>query len=174
MLQREITASNGRLYLARVLPYAVRENAPRGAVATFVDITTLRDAERLQAVLDSLPERIVVLDAKGRITMINKAWRTYQGRRHAKASLGVGSDYLSACGLDGNPDAALVERARNGIRNLLKEGRASFTLKYPCLQDQGGHRCVLHAAPIAHNPGGVIVSHIDIDDPPAWVKGDDG
>jgi two-component system CheB/CheR fusion protein len=174
MLQREISATNGRLYLARVLPYAVRENAPRGAVATFVDITTLRDAERLQAVLDSLPERVVVLDAKGRVMMINKAWRAYEKQRRASAKLSVGSDYLAVCGLDGNPDAALVERARSGLQKLLKEGNASFTLKYPCLQDQGGHRCVLHAAPIAHTLGGVIVSHIDLDDPPAWVSGDNG
>jgi len=174
MLQREISATNGRLYLARVLPYAVRENAPRGAVATFVDITTLRDAERLQAVLDSLPERVVVLDAKGRVMMINKTWRAYEKQRRASAKLSVGSDYLAVCGLDGNPDAALVERARSGLQKLLKDGNASFTLKYPCLQDQGGHRCVLHAAPIAHTLGGVIVSHIDLDDPPAWVSGDNG
>jgi two-component system, chemotaxis family, CheB/CheR fusion protein len=62
MLQREIHAANGRVYLARVLPYAVRPGDARGAVATFVDITTLYDVERMQAVLDSLPEHVAVLD----------------------------------------------------------------------------------------------------------------
>ncbi len=173
MLQREISAANGRLYLTRVLPYAVRENAPRGAVATFVDITTLRDAERLQAVLDSLPERIVMLDANGRITMMNKAWRTHETDRRAGGDLGIGSDYLDACGLDGLGDVEIIERARIGLKKLLGDALKSFTLEYPCAPDQGGHRCVLHAAPIGQAPGGIVVSHIDLDDPPAWAARED-
>ena len=70
MLQREVPGTNGRVYLARVLPYSVRSGVPRGAVATFIDVTALRDIERMQSVLDALAEHIAVLDNNGRITMI--------------------------------------------------------------------------------------------------------
>ncbi|NCA68624.1 MAG: chemotaxis protein CheR [Sphingobacteriia bacterium] len=48
MLQRQIQAANGRVYLSRLLPYAIGSDARRGAVATFIDISTLQEsAERI-------------------------------------------------------------------------------------------------------------------------------
>jgi two-component system CheB/CheR fusion protein len=87
MLQREIRAANGRLYLLRVLPYAVRENAPRGAVATFVDITVLRDAERLQAVLDSLPEHVACSNCARAKLRPRRRWRALRPCSTARRSL---------------------------------------------------------------------------------------
>ena len=131
ILQHEIPAANGRLYLSRVLPYAVRESDPRGAVATFIDITTLRDAERLQAVLDSLPEHVAVLDADGRIGLVNRAWREFasgNGDPQLSAS-GPGSNYLGACAMNaGAADARYASRAKDGIQAVLDGREEHFSM----------------------------------------------
>jgi len=165
MLQHEIPANNGRLYLARVLPYAVRHSDPRGAVATFIDITTLRDAERLQAVLDSLPEHVAVLDADGRISMVNRAWRDFacgNGDPQLRGS-GPGSNYLDACVVDaGAPDADYAGRANDGIRAVLEGRDEHFSMEYPCHSPDEQRWFVMHVGPIRHPAHGAIVSHIDV------------
>ncbi|QVL47083.1 MAG: PAS domain-containing protein [Thiocapsa sp.] len=164
MLQREIHAANGRVYLARVLPYAVRPGDARGAVATFVDITTLYDVERMQAVLDSLPEHVAVLDPNGVITLVNRAWREFaaaNGDPDLKVS-GVGSNYLAACdggsGVDGSGERTALE----GIRAVLDGRRQAFAMEYPCHSPQERRWFSMHVAPILHPGGGVVVSHINV------------
>ena len=164
MLQREIRAGNGRVYLSRVLPYAVRENDPRGAVATFVDITLLRDAERLQAVLDSLPEHVAVLDGNGIVKVVNRAWREFaiaNGDPQLRQT-GIGSDYLSACDIHESADGSSAARAHAGLVGVLNGSLPSFSMKYPCHSPDRDQWFLMHAAPIKHPSGGMIVSHIDI------------
>ena len=165
MLQREILAGNGRIYLARVLPYSVREQDPRGAVATFVDITMLRDAERMQAVLDSLPEHVAVLDGDGLITMVNRAWRTFASNNGdpGEGAIGIGCDYLAACDIYGSGDAAdYAKRAHEGLKAVMSGRSRFFSMEYPCHAPDQDRWFLMHAAPIEHSGGGVIVSHIDI------------
>ncbi|MBK1722607.1 chemotaxis protein CheB [Thiocystis violacea] len=167
MLEHEIRSANGRFYLVRVLPYAVRSGESRGAVATFVDITTLRDVERLQAVLDSLPEHVVVLDPKGVVTMVNRAWRTFASE-HGDAELkatGVGADYLAASQTGVLAREPHAQEALAGIKQVLSGEAASFCMEY--LGDEQGEQgeprtYLMHVAPIEHASAGVIVSHINI------------
>ena len=170
MLQREVTAENDRVYLARVLPYSARRGAPRGAVATFVDVTTLRDIERMQAVLDSLPEHIAVLDRNGRITMVNRAWRDFACSNGDPDLLvsGPGSSYIDACQSGANAsDAAYAKSAADGIKALLQRQRDHFSMEYPCHSPDVQRWFLMHAAPIRHPDRGIVVSHIDIS---AWNR----
>ena len=164
MMQRELRAGNGRIYLSRVLPYAVRDKDPRGAVATFVDITLLRDAERLQAVLDSLPEHVAVLDGNGIITVVNRAWREFAASNGDPdlSKTGIGSDYLSVCDINKSDDGSVAARAHDGLIGVLNGSLPSFSLKYPCHSPERDQWFLMHAAPIEHPNGGIIVSHIDI------------
>ncbi len=166
MMQRELRAGNGRIYLSRVLPYAVRDKDPRGAVATFVDITLLRDAERLQAVLDSLPEHVAVLDGNGIITVVNRAWREFAASNGDPdlSNTGIGSDYLSVCDINKSDDGSVAARAHDGLIGVLNGSLPSFSLKYPCHSPDRDQWFLMHAAPIEHPSGGIIVSHIDITD----------
>jgi len=169
MLQREVPSTNNRVYLARVLPYSVRTGAPRGAVATFIDVTTLRDIERMQSVLDSLPEHVAVLDTGGRISMINRAWREFacSNGNPDLNSCGPGSSYLEACQSGDAIDADHARAAAEGIRALLDGARESFSLEYPCHSPNTKRWFLMHAAPIQHPSGGVVVSHVDIS---AWSQ----
>ncbi|ESQ09510.1 MAG TPA: chemotaxis protein CheR [Chromatiaceae bacterium] len=167
MMQHEIKAGNGRTYLTRILPYSVRENGPRGAVTTFVDITQLRDAERVQAVLDSLPGHVAVLDGNGVITMVNRAWRLFAAENGSPqlAHHSIGCDYLAACDIDPDDhseDDEFAARTHQGLLDVLSGRLPAFSMRYPCHSPDQRRWFVMHAAPIEHPAGGIIVSHADI------------
>ena len=60
-IERDLSTLEGRWYLTRVLPYRTTDNRIEGVVITFLDVTTLRDAElrvrrgeeRLRLLIDS-------------------------------------------------------------------------------------------------------------------------
>jgi two-component system CheB/CheR fusion protein len=119
----------------------------------------------MQSVLDSLAEHIAVLDSSGRITMVNRAWREFacdNGDPDASTT-GPGSSYLDACqaGASG-ADGEQARSAADGIRALLNGERDRFSMEYPCHSPEVERWFVMHAAPIKHPSGGVVVSHIDI------------
>jgi len=76
IVERHLTASNGRSYLMRILPYRTTEDRIQGAVLTFVDITARTESEehlrrseqRYRAIIDSIRDyAIVTTDLEGRI-----------------------------------------------------------------------------------------------------------
>ncbi|WP_093396182.1 CheR family methyltransferase [Halopseudomonas xinjiangensis] len=80
-IEREVAASNGHCYLARLLPYRTSEDHIEGAVLTFIDITARRAAEqelrlgeeRMRLVADSTEDyAIIVQDPDGLVTSWNR------------------------------------------------------------------------------------------------------
>jgi two-component system CheB/CheR fusion protein len=166
MSQREIRSANGRVYLLRVLPYAVREREARGAVATFVDVTVLRNAERLQAVLDSLPEHVALLDDDGEVKMINRAWREFAAMHGAEG--GVRNQYPDAWAGPAGFDDQHKSELQAGLRALISGARDDVAMIYPYQAKNGERWFAMHAAPIVHGSGGIVVSHVDISQ---WYPG---
>jgi two-component system CheB/CheR fusion protein len=166
--EREVRSRDGQWWLARMQPYAARTPGSTKAVMSFVNVTSLKDSQRLQAVIDSLAEHLAVLDAQGTILLVNDAWRRFaavNGDAELRHS-GPGSNYLRVCAsaaLD-DPDA---RRAHDGVSAVLAGRAPHFTMQYPC--DSRGRRLwfLMHAAPVAHAGGGAVVSHIDIT---AWAE----
>ncbi len=77
VVEREIGSSDGRWFLARMLPYRTAEDRIDGAVLTFVDITSRRhaernvhiDQERMQLIAASMPDfAIMTMDESGLVT----------------------------------------------------------------------------------------------------------
>jgi two-component system CheB/CheR fusion protein len=161
--EREVRSRDGQWWLARIQPYAARAPGTTKAVMSFVNVTSLKDSERMQAILDSLTEHLAVLDAQGNIVRVNAAWRRFasaNGDPEMRAS-GPGCNYLQVCARAGvaDPDALA---AHDGLVDVLAGRRASFNMQYPC--DAADRRMVflMHVAPVAHAAGGAVVSHIDI------------
>jgi two-component system CheB/CheR fusion protein len=76
-VEREVGSSDGRWFLARLLPYRTAEDRIDGAVLTFVDITSRRsaehnvhiDQERMQLIAASMPDfAIMTMDEGGILT----------------------------------------------------------------------------------------------------------
>ncbi len=166
--EREIKAGDGCHYLMRILPYLVPSGDRRGAVISFVDVTSLQDVRRLQSILDSVPGHLSVLDAAGRIVMVNAAWREF-ARQNGDPDLlhtGPGCDYLKACRAGAREDAATARKAAGGIRRILAGKADHFLMEYPCHSPGEQRWFLLHAAPIRDGSGGAVVAHVNIT---AWV-----
>lgn len=163
MLEHEIEAANRRHYLVRVLPYAVHSGEARGAVATFVDVTTLRDAERFQAVLDALPEQVAVLDPAGVVIMVNAAWRSAlaSGGEPALICVEPGASYPEALAAAVQSDPALASTLA-GIKGVLEGKTAGWSNDYPPRVAAGTRRYAMRVAAIDHPAQGAILTYLDI------------
>jgi two-component system CheB/CheR fusion protein len=173
MIEKDVRGVEYRRYLVKMLPYRVPSSAARGVVISFVDMTSVHEAHRLQAVLDALGERIAVLDPTGRVVMANTAWKqaasgsNESGLPQAAPNL----NYLSACNeasvLAGGGSAVL---AAHGLQAVLNGTQPSFSMEYNCDSSQDGHRYLMHVNALpseAHLDGapagfGAVVTHIDI------------
>lgn len=163
--EREVDSRDGeRNYLVRMLPYLVPSSTERGAVATFVDITAILHARRLQAIIDALPEHIAVLDPSGEIVMINTAWRRF-ARANGDPELhhsGIGTNYLDACQAGNPQDGSIASEAARGVRAVLEGSLATFSLEYPCHSPTEQRWFVMNVAPVLGQPLGAVVSHVNI------------
>jgi two-component system CheB/CheR fusion protein len=167
-VDREVRAHDGRWFLARVLPFPSERPRATQLILSFIDVTRVKDAQRLQAIIDSLPEQVAVLDRAGRIALVNTAWRRFSidnGDTELKRT-GPGANYVGVCeGARGDADA---QRALIGLVAVLEGRSERFTLQYPCHSATERRWFLMHAAPLAAPEGGAVVSHIDIT---AWVEG---
>lgn len=87
--EREAQAVDGKIYLMKILPYRAGDSMIDGAVVTFVDITDIKNAQRLtreadayaEQILATMHEPIVVLNAKRRVVTANEAFYRNFGLR---------------------------------------------------------------------------------------------
>jgi two-component system CheB/CheR fusion protein len=169
VLEREVETWDNRWFVLRILPYIEQPLKINGAVLTFFEITLLKDAQRLQAILDSLPEHIAVLDPKGMILLVNRAWRDFaevNGER-GLVHTGPGTNYLNACQVKEGPDADSANSVKQGISDVLTGKLTDFSMTYPCHSPTEKRWFLMHAAPVGYAGGGVVVSHVNVT---AWMK----
>ena len=128
----------------------------------------LRDAhDLLQAVEDSLPEQMAVLDAHGVIVAVNAAWLDFAGQNGADASpesarLGVGVNYLEVCRSAQGAYSDSAKEAADGIAAVLDRRLPQFKQEYPCHAEGQERWFSLLATPLRTSRGGAVVVHADI------------
>ncbi|HEY9237891.1 MAG TPA: ATP-binding protein, partial [Burkholderiaceae bacterium] len=125
--EREVRGSDGRFFLARVLPYRTRQDVIGGAVLTFIDISATRRAEaqvrlgeaNLKLLVESTKDfAIITLDPQGLVTSWNGGARRMFG--YAEADI-VGQSIDLIFTPHDRADGA-AQRERTVARD---EGRAS-------------------------------------------------
>ena len=169
-VSREVLLQDGRCMLARLFPYQVVAPNLRGAVLTLIDVTGIKDSQRLQDILDSLPEHVAVLDASGRITAVNRAWREFAQQNGSPSQLtgiDVGSDYLHVCQIQSGLDAKEATRLLDGLTRVLRGELPSFTHRYPCHSATEQRWFLMHIAPIRGASQGAVVTHVNIT---PWIE----
>lgn len=169
MIEREVQTYDRRWFLARLLPYIDNPHNINGAVITLFETTHIKDAQRLQAIIDSLPQHIAVLDTMGLITLVNKAWRDFaesNGDR-GMAHTGPGWNYVDVCKAAGSgSDGEIANAVVDGISRVLSGKLKDFSIQYPCHSPTEQRWFLLYASPINHGNGGVVVSHVNITE---WI-----
>ncbi len=162
--ETEVTNFTGKHYFVRMLPYSIPSSPDKGVVASFLDVSALHDAQRLQSIIDGLAEHISVLDANGVITMVNKAWKEF-ARDNGSVSgeqTGMGVNYLDAYEMNLVSEDATAVAAARGIREVLKGDRAHFSIEYPCHSPYEERWFVMHASTLHGEQAGAVVSHVNI------------
>lgn len=151
-------------YLVRMLPYQVPSSHGTGAVITFMDVTAVHHAGRLQQILDALIEHLAVLDSEGTIVAVNAAWRRFAIENGDPELLrsGPGASYLHACRTAQGEDADVACAAAAGLREVLGGARSHFALEYPCHSPTQKRWFLMHVSALAGDARGAVVSHIDI------------
>lgn len=155
-IEREIT-NNGSRYLLRVTAYINGERQRDGVVLSILDVTQLytarQERERLQRVLDSLREHIVVINGTGRVEMVNQSWMNFAEQNQAILDrIGVGVSYLHATQDN--------QEALSGISNILAKKQSSFQHEYPCHAPSEQRWFLMYCSPLRGEEGAVI-SHIE-------------
>lgn len=111
-IETEVRTRDGNWFLVKILPYRTLENAVKGIVITFIDITKQKNIEKqlqlerdlLLRVLDSSPLAKVIVDNKGIITYMNKAAEQILGLPKDKIiGIEYNADIFNQQDLDGNP-----------------------------------------------------------------------
>ena len=169
MIEKQVLALDGRVFLVRILPYSTLSKEQRGAVATFIDITATRDRDRLQAILNGLPEHIAVLAPDGTIVMVNAAWERF-ARVNGDPDLSrtsVGRNYLEVCGNAHDDEDTYARRAFMGVKAVLEGSSPTFSFQYPCHSASEKRWFVMNVAPIFGEELGAVVSHTNIS---AWYS----
>ena len=83
--------------------------------------------------LDALQARVCVLDARGTILIVNRAWREFALASSTRpACLLEGANYLAVCSAAAGPGADEAAACAAGIGAVLRGERAKFVLEYPC------------------------------------------
>jgi PAS domain S-box-containing protein len=117
----------------------------------------------VRAVLNSLPEHVVVLDDLGVVTSVNEPWERFAIENGGSPSdVSVGANYLDVCrrsSTAGDPDA---HKAVKGLEALFDGQGQQFMMEYPCPTPAGELWFLMHATRVLQGLHGVIITHLDI------------
>ncbi|MEA3199543.1 MAG: two-component system, chemotaxis family, CheB/CheR fusion protein, partial [Thermoplasmata archaeon] len=123
-------------------PHDAEEDLPvEGVVIAFSDITDRKRAEAelddsrffLRSMLDAISLHVALLDDRGTIIGVNRAWRAFADENGLPApDHGVGTSYLDVCERAAREGAAEAANDAAGIRDALAGRIHEYFREYPC------------------------------------------
>ena len=123
--------------------------------------------ELVQAVGDSVPDHMAVLDPDGEIVNVNAAWQRFAEDNSncvglAPARTSIGSNYLDVCRESTGVGSETARQAADGIAAVLSGRSELYTLEYDC--DSAHDRRWFHMSvlPLRTQSGGAVVVHADV------------
>lgn len=129
-----------------------------------MEITSL-DGRWLHPILDALAEHIVVIDAGGRIVMVNEAWKRYASINGLAGFAWHETNYLEVCrrsSRDRGEDGRQARIVLDGVQAVLLGRLSQFQWEYPCHSPRQQRWFTMRATPLAEGPGGAVITHVDV------------
>ena len=127
MVEKEINTINGKVYMVKMLPYQVASSASCGLVINFIDITKMRQANKMQEVLNATFNCLAVLDQNGDVILCNEAWNNDKAAFSAECdprNIATGENYYEFLLKMDMPWAQLVhqelETLKSGAKDRIK------------------------------------------------------
>ena len=119
-----------------------------------------------QALINSLPAHIALLDADGVVIDVNEQWRHFGEENEIKdPGFGVGSNYVRVCERARGDCAEEAGAVADGLRQVLSGERETFALEYPCHapDEQRWFRVMFNRlASDSSVEAGAVAMHVDI------------
>lgn len=167
--EREVFDREGLCHLARLMPYGEQGLTPgsrRRLVASFIDLTAVKDASRLQSLIDAVPAQLALIDRQGAIRWVNRAWLEF-ARRNGLTDLGSvspGANYLAVLHArrPDTPAPTGFADIEHGLREVLDGQRPEFFVQYPCHAPDERRWFAMHATPTRLDGGGALITHYNI------------
>ena len=125
----------------------------------------LRESEAFnQAILDSLPVHIAVLNAQGQMEAVNQSWSDFAAETKGEylACTGVETHDLQICRCAVGEEKEQALRVLDGVRGVIDGESAHFAHEYACYLAGGERWFLMNVTPLGNGQGGAVVSHIDI------------
>ena len=148
------------------LPWSAEELESAVELRAMVEIEALREREAFsQTILNSMPEHISVLDARGVIVTVNHAWKRFAAANDAPdlAETSVGLCYRDICAAAvGQPNGDEAMAAWAGIEAVLSGQSDTFALDYPCDSPRERRWFRMHVYPMLPPGEGAVVVHENV------------
>ena len=124
---------------ARSIPYALRSELAHwlkecgvGVPSAEKDGATTPPPSLLQAIIDGYGANIAVLDTKGTVVSVNKAWKEFgPSYGNNDPNFGLGRDFLGLCRSIPWGGDEVASAATTGVLEMLSGARREFRVKYP-------------------------------------------
>jgi diguanylate cyclase (GGDEF)-like protein/PAS domain S-box-containing protein len=122
--------------------------------------------ETREALINSLPANIAVLDEQGNVVDVNSYWRDY-GRTHEakQEDYGLGHNYVELCRAVTGEEAEDAHQVADGIESVLRAEADRFSHEYPCHAPDSQHWFRLMVRGLKSGDGdmrGAVAMHVDI------------
>jgi len=137
----------------------------RHKAAAYEAQAALRESEGFtQAILDSLPAHVAVVDERGIVSAVNESWREFARRNGGEQAdrVSVGADYVGVCRRAAAAAEPLAREALEGIEGVLAGRRPEFTLEYPCHSPTQQRWFFMSVIRPIGGIRGAVVMHLDV------------
>ena len=117
-----------------------------------------------KSILTSISSHIAVVDEKGNIISVNKAWSDFSAS-NSECLLernGVGSNYIEVCKKSVRAGEAMAAKALEGFYKVIDNELPVFEMEYPCHTSDKKYWFLLRITKFADDSPKVVMMHIDI------------
>jgi predicted signal transduction protein with EAL and GGDEF domain len=128
-------------------------------------LADLAESERFaRSTVDALSSHVAILDERGRIIAVNRAWREFAASNGGTSgAFGEGANYLAACEGATGSCATEAHAVRDGIMAVMSGAQATFDLEYGCHSPAEQRWFVVRVSRFAGTgPMRVVVSHENV------------
>jgi len=119
-----------------------------------------------QALINSLPAHIALLDREANIIDVNRQWRHYGASNdNTDPGFGISSNYIAICEAATGECSDGAGEVAAGLREVLAGQREVFTLEYPCHSPEAQRWFRVMFNRLAADPkvsGGAVAMHVDV------------
>ena len=142
-----VASEDGRTFLLRAAQECLRES----------------ESARQTAILNALPANIALLDMRGDIIAVNRAWRDFSSANaFTGPRYGVGLNYLKVCDAAAEDGLEEARDVASGIRRVLDGVQAEYSVEYACHSSQERRWFQLSVTALADHLHGAVVMHANV------------